>query len=81
MGYLVTFLFALLALGTVKAQEFEHLNSKSLQPVLSQPLQWVSAPSEAAPDMPEVFIVNPGAWGFAPYTAKTALPTSNGRDV
>ena len=81
MRYLVTFLFVLLASGTATAQEFERLYSKSIQPVLSQPLQWVSAPSIAAPSLPEAFAVNPDAWAFAPYTSKTVLPTSTGHDA
>ena len=81
MRYLVTLLFVLLASGTATAQEFERLYSKSIQPVLSQPLQWVSAPSIAAPSLPEAFVVNPDAWAFAPYSSKTVLPTSIGRDV
>ena len=52
MRHLVTFLFVLLTSGTVTAQEFERLYSKSIQPVLSQPLQWVIAPSIAAPSLP-----------------------------
>ena len=81
MRYLFTFLFALLALGPAKAQVFERLYGNSLQPSLSQPLSWVSAPSTAAPSLPEAFALNPELWAFAPYTAKTALPTSKGQDV
>ena len=81
MGYIFTFLFVLLASGIATAQEFERLYSKSIQPVLSQPLQWVIAPSIAAPSLPEAFAVNPDAWAFAPYTSKTVLPTSTGRDA
>ena len=81
MRYLVTFLFFLLASGTATAQEFDRLYSKSIQPVLSQPLQWVSAPSAAAPSLPEAFVVNPDAWAFAPYAEETVLPTSIGHDA
>ena len=81
MRYVVTYLLVLLSSGTATAQEFERLYSNSIQPVLSQPLQWVSAPSIAAPSLPEAFVVNPDAWAFAPYTSKTVLPTSIGRDA
>lgn len=81
MRHLVTFLFVLLASGNAAAQEFERLYNNSIQPVLSQPLQWVSAPSIDAPSLPEGFAVNPDTWAFASYTLKTVLPTSTGRDA
>ena len=81
MRCLLTFLLLLLALGTAKAQEFDRLYSNSIQPALSQPLQWVSAPSIAAPSLPVAFTVNPDAWAFALYAAKTVLPTAKGQDV
>ena len=80
MRYLVT-LFLLLALGAAKAQEFDRLHRSSLQPALSQPLQWVSAPEAASPGLPHAFLTNPAAWAFAPYKATTVLPTATGRDV
>ena len=81
MSYIFTFLLVLLASSTATAQEFERIHSKSIQPVLSQPLQWVMVPSVAAPSLPEAFAVNPDAWAFAPYTSKTVLPTGTGRDA
>lgn len=81
MRHLVTFLFFLLSAGTAQPQGFDRTYNKSIQPSLSQPLLWVSAPSVAAPSLPKAFATNPDAWAFAPYTASTALPTSVGRDV
>lgn len=81
MRYLVICLFFLLSTGTAQPQEFDRLYNQSIQPRLSQPLLWVSAPSVAAPSLPEAFATNPDAWAFAPYTASTALPTGVGRDV
>ena len=84
MRWLVAFLFFFLnalAVGCAHAQDFSHVYSKSVQPVLSQPLQWVSAASTAAPNLPEAFLVNPGAWVFSPYTFDTTLPTATGNDA
>ena len=81
MRHLVTLLLFLLTFGGVQAQEFSHPHSKSAQPALSQPLQWVSAPSIASPNLPDAFLVNPELWVFAPYSAKTVLPTTTGLDV
>ncbi len=81
MRSIVIFLWCLFSMGTTGAQEFDRLYDKSIQPVLSQPLQWVAAPSDAAPSLPQAFAVNPGTWAFALYTASTVLPTSAGRDA
>ncbi len=78
--YLVT-LFLLLALGAAKAQEFDRFSRTSLQPALSQPLQWVSASEAASTGLPLAFLTNSAAWAFAPYAATTVLPTTNGQDV
>jgi len=77
---IATFLF-LLTVGPAQPQEFSRYDSKSVQPGLSQPLQWVIASPTAAPGLPGAFTVNPGAWAFAPYSDKTVLPTTAGRDV
>jgi len=81
MRILVTLSIFLLTLGATHAQEFSHPFGKGVQPVLSQPLQWVSAPSIDAPRLPGAFSADPEAWAFAPYSAKTVLPTTAGRDV
>lgn len=81
MRHVFTFLILLLTVGSAQAEEFSRYNSKGVQPVLSQPLQWVSAPSIAAPSLPDAFSVNAQAWAFAPHTAQTVLPTTTGRDV
>ena len=81
MRYLVTLLFFLLAAGSAQAQEFSHPYGKGVQPVLSQPLQWVSAPSTAAAKLPDAFSADPNIWVYAPYSEKTVLPTSTGSDV
>ena len=81
MRYLVTFLLFLLALGTVQAQEFDRLHDKSVQPVLSQPLVWVSALTSAAPNLPEAFVAKPNSWAFSPYAHNAPIPTATGRDV
>jgi two-component system, sensor histidine kinase LadS len=74
-------LFLTAGLPQAQAQEFDRLYSKSIQPALSQPLQWASALATAAPSLPEGFIANPQVWTFSPYTPNTVLPTSTGRDV
>jgi two-component system, sensor histidine kinase LadS len=79
LSLLLFFLTA--GLPQAQAQEFDRLYSKSVQPVLSQPLQWVGALATAAPSLPEDFVANPQIWSFAPYTRSTVLPTSTGRDV
>jgi two-component system, sensor histidine kinase LadS len=71
----------LLSASLCSAQEFDRLYTKSVQPALSQPLQWVAALGSAAPTLPEAFIASPALWTFQPYTASTALPTANGNDV
>ena len=81
MRYFVTFLLFLLATSTAKSQEFDRIYSQSIQPVLSQPLQWVSVPSNAAPSLPEAFTLNTEVWAFAPYTSETVLPTRIGQDA
>lgn len=81
MRYLVVLLFFLFTVGTAQTQQFPHPHSKSVQPVLSQSLQWVSAPSAAGSSLPDAFFVNPEAWVFAPYSANTVLPTRTGLDV
>ncbi len=81
MRFLVSFLVILLTMGATQAQEFSHPYSKGIQPVLSQPLQWVGAMSADAPSLPAAFSANPQAWAFAPYSAKTVLPTTAGSDV
>lgn len=83
MKYLLSLLLLVLTVGLppAQAQAFDRLHSKSIQPTLSQPLQWVSAPVAASPSLPESFTLNPEAWPFADYTAKTVLPTTNGRDA
>ena len=81
MRCFITFLLFLLAISTAKAQEFDRIYSQSIQPVLSQPLLWVSVPSIASASLPEAFAVNPGVWAFAPYTSKTVLPTRIGQDA
>lgn len=68
-----------LALQKAQAQEFDRINSKSIQPALSQPLQWVSADKAVASTLPNAF---PGALeAWAPYTPSTVLPTSANQDV
>lgn len=76
-------LFLLIAVATAgaQAQEFSRLNSRSIQPKLSEPLQWARAPATAAPDLPEAFQAKPDLWVFSPYTAQTTLPTATGDDV
>lgn len=81
MRYLVTFLLFLLAQGNVQAQEFDRLHDKSVQPVLSQPLVWVSALTSAAPNLPEAFVAKPNSWAFSPYAHNAPIPTATGRDV
>ena len=81
MRWLVTFFAFLLTFGATQAQEFSRTDSNSVRAVLSQPLQWVSAPPSSSPSLPEAFVVDPGAWGFAPFTDETILPTSTGNDV
>ena len=79
----LTLLLFLLAAGLpqAQAQEFDRLYAKSIQPALSQPLQWVSANASAAPSLPEAFIANPDVWAFKSYAPRTSLPTGNGRDA
>ncbi len=81
MRFLVTLIFLLLSVGPGQAQTFSRGHSSGAQPALSQPLQWVSAPSVAGPNLPDTFFVNPKAWTFAPYLANTVLPTTTGQDV
>lgn len=83
MNYFLSLILFALTLGAapVQAQEFDRLYGKGIQPVLSQPLQWVSAPPSAAPGLPEAFAREPGAWAFSTYTAKTVLPTTPERDA
>ena len=81
MRYLVSLLVFLLTLDSVQAQEFSRFDGNGAQPVLSQPLEWVSATSAEASSLPGAFTVSPAAWAFAPYSAKTILPTAAGRHV
>ena len=81
MRHIVTLLFFLLTVEPAHAQDFSHTYSNGIQPTLSQPLQWVSVPASAAPNLPKAFLVDPDAWAFAPYAANTVLPTATGRDV
>lgn len=81
MRTLVALLIFLLTLGVTHAQEFANPFGKGVQPILSQPLEWVSAPSADAPSLPSAFSANPETWIFAPYFTKKALPTTAGRDV
>ena len=81
MHFLVTLLLFLLAVGSAQAQEFSHPFDKGVQPALSQPLQWVSAPPAASPTLPYAFSGTPDVWVFAPYSEKTTLPTSSQSDV
>lgn len=71
----------LLCVGLCSAQNFDRLYEKSLQPTLSQPLQWVGVPGSAAATLPQAFIANPSGWSFRPYTDSTTLPTADGSDV
>ncbi len=71
----------LLCGGLCAAQNFDRLYEKSLQPTLSQPLQWVGVPGSAAATLPQAFISNPSGWSFQRYTDSTALPTADGNDV
>ena len=64
-----------------RSQEFDRFDSSAVQPVLSQPLQWVSVNVTTAPALPQAFEAMPEAWAFAPYTHSTILPTANGQDV
>jgi two-component system, sensor histidine kinase LadS len=80
------FLFILLVAlrlccAPAQAQEFDRLYVKSIQPALSQPLQWVSAEASAAPSLPIAFMTSPDVWAFAPYAENTVLPTATARDV
>lgn len=80
--FLYLLLFVLTSgLPHAQAQVFDRLYSNSVQPLLSQPLQWVSTPSAAAPDLLGAFTSRPEPWAFAPYTAQTVLPTTTGQDV
>jgi GGDEF domain-containing protein len=81
MRTLVALLIFLLTLGVTHAQEFANPFGKGVQPILSQPLEWVSALSADAPSLPSAFSANPETWIFAPYLTKKALPTTAGRDV
>ena len=81
MRLLVTLLSFLLAFGSAQGQEFSHPFGKGDQAVLSQPLQWVSAPPAAASTLPADFFGAPGTWVFLPYSEKTTLPTSASSDV
>ena len=67
--------------GASTAQEFDRLHTKSVQPVLAQPLRWVSALATAAPTLPAAFVSNAPGWSFALYTARTELPTAPGTDA
>ena len=69
------------SLPQAQAQEFDRLYSKSIQPALSQPLQWASALASAASGLPQAFVADPQMGAFKPYTPNTVLPTSTGRDV
>jgi two-component system, sensor histidine kinase LadS len=64
-----------------QAQTFDRLYTKSIQPVLSQPLQWVSADASAAPSLPEAFMTSPDVWALVPYTRQSVLPTATARDA
>ncbi|MGB4118014.1 MAG: 7TM diverse intracellular signaling domain-containing protein [Polaromonas sp.] len=83
MKYFLSIILLVLMAGLppVQAQAFDRLNSDSLQPALTQPLQWVSAPVASGANLPYAFSLNPQAWAFAPYTAETVLPTSGSTDV
>ena len=63
------------------AQQFDKFQSNSVQPVLSNPLQWVRAPSSAAPSLPEAFVVHSSNWLFQNYSDSSVLPTAAGNDV
>jgi hypothetical protein len=71
----------LLCVGVCSAQDFDRLYPNSIQPALSQPLQWVGVANSAASTLPEAFINNPGSWSFEPYAPSTVLPTSEGNNV
>ena len=63
------------------AQDVGRLNVTSLQPRLTQPLQWASASATIANNLPDAFVARPQEWMFEPYTASMVLPTRDGRDV
>ena len=63
------------------AQEFGRPNATSIQPKLSQPLEWASASATIATSLPAAFLARPQDWVFQPYTTSTVLPTGSGRDV
>ena len=81
MRALVLFFLCFVSAGLSTAQEFDRLYANSSQPVLAQPLRWVSVLATAAPLLPEAFINNAPDWPFAPYTASTELPTAVGKDA
>ena len=81
MRCLIFFIAFILASSSAAAQEFDRLRSNSIQPALSQSLIWTSGPADASANLPEAFSLNPELWTFAPYTAKTVLPTRIGQDV
>ncbi len=76
----LVFLYLLTA-GICSAQVFDRRSAESLQPALSQPLQWVSALGSSATSLPEAFVASPESWPFQPYTTSTMLPTGPGNDV
>ena len=67
--------------GGCIAQEFDRLYPTSVQPVLSQPLKWLTTPSAASQTLPQAFVANPAAWSFQPYSGSSVLPTGDGNDV
>ena len=71
----------LLVAGFANAQEFDRLHPDSIQPQLSQPLQWVGAVNPAQTGLPDAFLINPGNWAFQAYTDSTSLPTSAGSNA
>lgn len=77
---LLSMLFTL-GLAPAQAQGFDRLYRTSIQPALSQPLQWVSANASGAAGLPQAFIANAEAWAFKPYAPHTSLPTAAGADV
>ena len=81
MRALALFFLCFFSVGLSTAQEFDRLNPNSVQPVLAQPLRWVSAPTDVAATLPAAFVTNAQAWQFAPYAPSTKLPTAAGQDA
>ena len=68
-----------------QAQAFDRLYDNSLQPVLAEPLQWVSVPKASNVNelnaSPAVFVNAPSAWAFADVKPDLQLPTSPTQNV